>query len=202
MKKLPVVLNVVLLLAVAALYFIVFTGNKKVESGEMPAQISDVKSQGIAYVEIDSILYNFDMFKDLRNVLMDKQKSSEAQLNSKGQAYEKGARDYEEKVRKGLVTRATAAQMEQALMQQQQDLVALRDNLQMTLMEEEQVTNRQVLDYIYKFLEEYTVENNYQYILGKSFGSTILYSDPQLEITNEVLAGLNEKYLAEKKIKK
>ena len=83
-----------------------------------------------------------------------KQKSAEAELNSKGTQYEKGVRDYQDKVNKGLITRATAAQMEQSLIQQQQELVALRDKLQSNLMEEEQVMNRQILEYITKFLEE------------------------------------------------
>jgi outer membrane protein len=139
------------------------------------------------------------MFFDRREVLMEKQKSAEAELNSKGTQYERGARDYQDKVNKGLVTRATAAQMEQALMQQQQDLVSLRDKLQSDLMEEEQVMNRQVLEYITNFLEENKSEYNYQYILGKSFGSVVLYSDTSLDITQRVLDAINIKYQAEKK---
>ncbi len=117
------------------------------------------------------------MFHDKRKDLMAKQKSAEAELNSKGSQYEKGARDYQDKVSKGLVTRATAAEMEKALMQQQQDLVSLRDKLQSNLMEEEQVMNRQILEYITKFLAENKSDYNYQYIFGKSFGSVLLYTD-------------------------
>ena len=117
--------------------------------------------------------------------LLAKQKMLKLNLNSKGTQYEKGAKDYQEKVNKGLVTRATAAQMEQSLIQQQQELVTLRDKLQSNLMEEEQVMNRQILEYITKFLEENKTDYNYQYILGKSFGSVVLYSDNALDITTE-----------------
>ena len=120
-------------------------------------------------------------------------------LIPKGTQYEKGAKDYQDKVNKGLVTRATAAQMEQALLQQQQELVSLRDKLQSNLMEEEQVMNRQILEYITKFLEENKSEYNYQYILGKSFGSVVLYGDTALDITQKVLDAINKKYKAEKK---
>ena len=108
-------------------------------------------AQGIAYINIDSVIFRFDMFTDRREELLAKQKSAEAELNSKGTQYEKGARDYQDKVSKGLVTRATAAQMEQTLLQQQQELVALRDKLQSNLMEEEQVMNRQILEYITRY---------------------------------------------------
>jgi outer membrane protein len=139
------------------------------------------------------------MFSDRRNELMDKQKSAEAELNSKGSQYEKGAKDYQDKVNKGLITRANAAQIEQSLVQQQQELVSLRDKLQSNLVEEEQVMNRQILEYITNFLTENRSDYNYQYILGKSFGSVVLYGDNSQDITQKVLDAINKKYKAEKK---
>jgi len=199
MKKLSVVLYVVLFLAIAGLYLLHFSGSKKNKKSDTSANIAVSTAQGIAYINIDSVIFKFDMFFDRRNDLISKQKSAEAELNSKGSQYEKGAKDYQDKVNKGLVTRATAAELEQALLQQQQELVSLRDKLQSNLMEEEQVMNRQILEYITKFLEENKSEYNYQYILGKSFGSVVLYGDTGLDITKKVLDAINKKYKAEKK---
>jgi outer membrane protein len=199
MKKLSVVLYVVLFLAVAGLYFLHFSGNKKTVRSTTTGNIASPTGQGIAYINIDTVILKFDMFFDRRNDLMTKQKSAEAELNSKGSQYEKGAKDYQDKVNKGLITRATAAQMEQSLVQQQQELVSLRDKLQSNLMEEEQVMNRQIMEYITKFLEEHKSEYNYQYILGKSFGSVVLYGDNAQDITQRVLDAINRKYKEEKK---
>jgi len=100
-----------------------------------------------------------------------KTKNAEAELNSKGKLFnQKNANDYQDKVNKGLITRADAAEREKALYQQQQELVALKDNLQSNLVEEEQVMNRQIVEYITSFLEANKADYNYQYILGKSFG--------------------------------
>ena len=199
MKKLSIILYVILALAIIGLYLLHFTGGKKSIKSDTSEVVAGLPEQGIAYVNIDSVIFNFDMFFDRREDLLAKQKSAEAELNSKGSLYEKGAKDYQEKVNKGLVTRATAAQLEQALMQQQQDLVALRDNLQANLMEEEQVMNRQILEYISNFLEENKDEYNFQYILAKSFGSPVLYSDSSLDITKKVIDAINAKYKSEKK---
>jgi outer membrane protein len=198
MKKISIALFIIMFLAITGLYFLHFTGGKKSNSASAVA-VTGVPGQGIAYVNIDSVIFKFDMFTDRRDELMSKQKSAEAELNSKGSLYEKGAKDYQDKINKGLVTRATAAQIEQSLVQQQQELVSLRDKLQSNLMEEEQVMNRQILEYITKFLEENKSEYNYQYILGKSFGSVVLYSDSASDITKRVLDALNLKYKAEKK---
>jgi len=199
MKKLSVVLFVVLFLAVAVLFFFQYKGGNKSRISDAAGTVNEIPGEGIVYVNIDSVIFNFDMFTDRRNELMTKQKNAEAELNSKGTQYEKGVKDYQDKVNKGLVTRATAAQMEQGLLQQQQELVALRDNLQSSLAEEEQVMNRQILEYITKFIEENKSEYNYQFILGKSFGGPVLYSNSSLDLTQKLLTALNKKYLAEKK---
>lgn len=196
MKKLSIALFAVLILAVAALFILHFTGNKKPAA---TSPVTQTTAKGIAFINIDTVIYKFDMFFDRREDLMAKQKSAEAELNSKGTKYEKNAKDYQDKVSKGLVTRATAAEMEQALLQQQQELVTLRDNLQSNLMEEEQVMNRQIIDYITTYLEANRASYNYEYILGKSFGSVVLYGDSALDITKRVLEEINKKYKAEKK---
>jgi len=195
MKKLSIPLFVVMFLAIIGLYFLHFSGSKKSEKSDT---VSGNPSQGIAYINIDSVIFKFDMFIDRRDELFGKQKNAEAELNSKGTQYERGARDYQDKVSKGLVTRATAAQMEQSLLQQQQELVTLRDKLQSDLMEEEQVMNRQVLEYITTFLAENKEEYSYQYIFGKSFGGVVLYSDSTLDISQKVLDAINNKYKSEK----
>jgi outer membrane protein len=199
MKNLSVILFSVLFVALGLLYFFHFRGNVKNKKTGDQVEQSQSDASGIAYVNVDSLIYKFDMFFDRRDELMGKQQKAEAELNSKAGQYEKNARDYQEKVSKGLVTRATAAEMEQSLLQQQQELVNLRDNLQSNLLEEEQVMNRQILEYITSFLEENKSEYNYQYILGKSFGGQVLYGDSTLDITQKVLDAINKKYQAENK---
>jgi outer membrane protein len=195
MKKFSVILYVILFLAVGALYFLHFRGTKK---NVTSANLTEIPAGRIAFINIDTVIFHFDMYQDKREALLDKQKNAEAELNSKGSQYEKGARDYQEKVSKGLVTRATAAEMEQALLQQQQDLVNLRDKLQSNLMEEEQVMNRQIIDYITRYLEDHKSEFNYDYIFGKSFGSMMLYGNSVHDITQQVLDAINRQYRTEK----
>ncbi|HPI68027.1 MAG TPA: OmpH family outer membrane protein [Bacteroidales bacterium] len=199
MKKLHIVLFSVLFLAIALLYVLFFTGKDGARDDTPGSAVVQSDAQGIAFVNIDSVIYNFEMFHDRSDELMAKQQKAEAELTNKGTQYERSARDYQDKVNKGLVTRATAAELEQSLYQQQQELVALRDNLQSGLIEEEQVMNRQIVEYITSYLEDKQADYNFQYILGKSFGSVVLYGDSALDITDRLVEELNSKYLAEKK---
>ena len=199
MKNLTNILLALLFLAVAALFILHFTGNKKSSKANDPESAAGSVAEGVAFVNIDTVVIRFNMYADRREELLEKQRKAEAELNSKGSQYEKGVKDFQDKVNKGLVTRATAAEMEQSLLQQQQELVNLRDQLQTNLLEEDQVMNRQILEYITTYLEENKDQYKYQYVLGKSFGGQVLYGDSAMDITQQVVDGLNAKYLTEKK---
>jgi len=195
MNKSYFVRNLLLVSAVTAIGVLLASGCKKDAAG---TQNQSAEAKGIVYVELDSVIAHFNMADDLTTSLQDKQKNSEAELTSKSQAFDRDVRDYQNKAQKGLITRATAAEMEQTLSQQQQNLLALRDEMAYKLNEESLVAQRQVLEYITQYLIEYNKTHHYQYILAKQFPGPVLLSDTSLDITADVTAGLNAKYLAEK----
>ncbi|HUW93308.1 MAG TPA: OmpH family outer membrane protein [Bacteroidales bacterium] len=196
MDKSYFVKNILLVSAVTAIGVLLASGCKK--DGAVKSEIQSAETKGIVYVELDSVIANFNMADDLSIKLQDKQKNSEAELTAKSQAFDRDVRDYQTKAQKGLITRATAAEMEQTLSQQQQTLLSLRDEMAYNLNEESLVAQRQVLEYINQYLAEFNKTHNYQYILAKQFPGPILLSDTTLDITAEVTAGLNAKYQAEK----
>ena len=200
MKKISLWLNVVLIIAVAGIYFLHFTGNKtsKAEvSADGTEQVID-RDYAIAYIDIDTLVSNYDLFIDKRDDLAQKRNESEAELQIKSRNFENEVRDFQDKVNKGLITRTKAQILQQQLAQKEQELYATRDNLGRQLAEEEQVMYRQVLNEVMSYLEEYNKEYNYKYIFSKSFGGQLLYTDKSLNITNDVLTGINEKYGKEK----
>ena len=201
MKRVNLIINIVLVIAVGVLFVLHFTGKEK----SSPAQTEEklVENDGtekgeIAYINIDTLMNNMDMFFDVRNQLIDKQKSSEAELNSRSKDFEREATDFQEKVRKGLVTRSRAQEIEQELYREQQDLIGLKDKLSLELAEEEQVLNRQLIYYIIDYLKEYNIDNNYQFIISNSLGGPLLYASNKQDITSEVVKGINARYAKER----
>lgn len=197
MKKVSLIINAVLFVAIAILYYLHFSFINKTGLNDIDERpVSEILNgaPAIAYVNMDTLLKKYDMYFDFKNQLLEKQKKLEAQLNTNSKTYEKQVVDFQDKVQKGLVTRSQAQEMEMQLMQKQQDLMQLKDKLSMELMEEEQVMNRKLQFSIYEFLEEFNQKEEYQYILGYSFGGPILHSSKRLDITDEVMAGINQKY--------
>ena len=199
MKKVSLVLNIVLIIAVGVLYFLHFNNQHKVtkiddQVDSLAVEENAAPNGEIVYVNIDTLLQNYDMYYDLSADLNSKQKKLEAELNSKSKSYQQGVSDYQNKVQKGLVTRSTAQQMEQQLMQEQQNLMQLRDNMSQQLAEEQQVMNRQLINNIIEYLKKYNKDHNYKYIISNSFGGPLLYSNKTLDITRDVLNGINAQY--------
>ncbi len=197
MKKALYIVNAVLIIAVGGLYYLHFSASgvaestleRAVEEGEFATL-----EESIVYVNFDTLLNNYDMFYDYERKLMERQQELENELNAKSREYERQVSNYQDQVQKGLVTRSQAQEMELELMQKQQELMQLQEEYRQELREEEQVMNRQIHHSIYEYLEEYNKDKGYQFILSQTFGGAVLYSKKDLDVTYDIINGLNEKY--------
>lgn len=152
----------------------------------------------VAYIQIDSLMLDYLLAQDLSNAFQAKANKAERELNAKSQQLEKDMLEAQDKIQKGLVTRATAEEMQQKLMQQQQELLATRDRMMGELAEEEQVMNNRIYYAVMDYLKEYNADYKYSMIISTTASGPILHADPAMDITEEVLAVLNERYAAEK----
>lgn len=198
MKKVTLIFNIVLALAVIALFVLHFTGKKGKGSanGSVSAETSAELSAQFtaAWVNVDSVLNHYDMYFDMRKELEENSRKLEAELNSKSRTFEREAMDFQDKVQKGLVTRSEAQQLQTNLANKEQELYRLRDEMRMQIAEEEQVKLRKIQNSITEYLKEYNKDKGFHIILSSTFGGPMLYGHPALDITNEVLKGLNENY--------
>lgn len=193
MKNISIILNAVLLVAVGVLFYLHFsasTPTKKVVNSE---GVETAEGGELAYVVIDSLRKNYKFFEDLRELLIQKQQNSELSLNRKAAAYEKEAVDFQEKIQKHLITQRQAEEMNQKLMTKQQNILKLKETLSKQLAEDESSMNKQLQDSISSFLEEYN-SGRFRLILSVSMGQNLLYGDAALNITDEVISGLNNRY--------
>lgn len=196
MKKTPLILAIVaVLLSAAALLTTILTSVKKpVETEPVPGQTA--VAGDIVYIQIDSLLMNYDMYNDLMSAFQSKVQASQDELQKKSRQLENDAKAFENQINKGLLTRSAAEQQQQNLLKRQENLQNEAGNKQLELQEEEIVLNNQVLDAIQTFLAKYNEEHQFALILTTS-GSTnaVIEGNRGLDITNEVTRGLNEEYI-------
>lgn len=195
-----------ILVAVAALVAFTACQNKQASDNASEAVsgngavAEEEKNEGlkVAYIQIDSLMADYMLADELRKTFQAKADKADRELNAKYQKLEKDMIDAQDKIQKGLVTRATAEKMQQDLMAQQQELVNTRDRMMNELAEEEMVMNNRIYYAIMDYLKEYNSDYKYSMIISTTASGPILHADPEMDITNEVLAELNARYQAGK----
>ena len=199
-KKLSIILNSIFGAAIIALFVLFFLQRNQIKNNALPQSIVNSGiNPSIVYVNIDTLQSKYDMFYDIKAEMDAKQRKFEGELASRSKNYEAGVKDYHDKVSKGLVTRSKAQEMEQQLYGEQQNVLKMREEMSQQLAEEMQTMNRQMLNSVMEYLKEYNSNGRYTYIFSHAFGSSILYANDSLDITNEVIKGLNEKYAKTRK---
>lgn len=154
----------------------------------------------IVYIQMDSLINYYDMFNDLKSELETKLQTIQDDLTKKGNAWEKSATDFQNKLNKGLLTRSQAEDQQQSILQRQRELQELTQQKQMEMQEEEAVMMRRVMDAIQTYLNSYNETHKYSLILTTSgVTNTVIIGNPSLDITQDVLKGLNEEYINSKK---
>lgn len=164
------------------------------QSGEM------APAGSIVYIQMDSLVNQYDMFNDLKSEIEAKVQAIDDDLRKKSNALEKSIQDFQNKLNKGLLTRSQAETQQQELMEREQALRNLTGQKQMEMQEEEAVMVRKVMDAVQTYLNEYNKTHNYALILTTSATTnTVIVGNPSLDITNDVLKGLNAEYIKSKK---
>ena len=152
----------------------------------------------IVYIDLDKILMDYDMANDLRSVVETKAQNIQAEITRRGKKLENDVKSFQDKMNKGLMTRSVAEAQQQKLMQQEQEFNEYAALKQQEIQEEQVVMMNQLGDAIKTFIDNYNAEKQYAMILTNSGGAPVLTADATLDITEDVLAGLNDEYIKSK----
>ncbi|MFA6770488.1 MAG: OmpH family outer membrane protein [Bacteroidales bacterium] len=199
MKKASIITNVILGAAVIVLFILHFTSKPSASNiVEMPAGDTSL-SGGIVYIQIDSLINQYDMFNDLRSEFESKAQTIQSDLNKRGRTLENDVKDFQTKVQKGLITRSQAEAQQQQLAMRDQELQGYIRQKQEEMSEEEQVLYRRVFDALQSYINIMNQEKKYSLILSTNGSSnTVLQGDKALDITSTVVAAMNDEYIKQK----
>jgi outer membrane protein len=199
MKNVNTIVNCVLSVGLIVLYILFFTGKDKTASGKH-AQSSDTASYSgdlpLAYINVDSLLENYNYSKDLNEVLIRKRENAQATLTERARKLDAEMKEFQRKrENNAFLSEQSFRNQQQALLKKQQDLQKLEENLSQQIAKEQQNMNDQLRDKIYRFLREYNKDKKYQMILSNTMNDNIMVAEPTYNITNEVVELLNSKYV-------
>jgi outer membrane protein len=172
--------------------------NASPKMDEQPVAATDVAGEGIkiAYVEVDSLMTQYNFAKDYSVTLQRKSTNARNTLTQKGNQLQAAVDNFQKKLNNnGFTSREQAESQQAAIQRQQRDLQALQARLEGELANETQQFNEALRDSLNNFLAQYNKSKKYDIILSKA-GDNILYANKKFDITQDVINGLNKRYKA------
>ena len=196
-NKILLICNAVLFLGLVGIYILHFTGNNGGNSKvNVNAKAPVVKEGGlkVAYVNTDTLIAKYEYAKDMEKELMAFKNQQEAYGKQQVAKFQK---DYDDYLKNGANMTLTQQQSTEAELKKRAERMAtLEQELTAKIMERQMTENTKLLNAIFAFVREYNEQNQkFDIILRKTFeNSPTLYMDEAMDITDEILNGLNEEY--------
>ncbi|PCJ25539.1 MAG: hypothetical protein COA97_07670 [Flavobacteriales bacterium] len=202
MKNISLGLNGVLIIAVAILYYLQFSSNNSIEEDiateieqteiEEPIEVAKIESK-IGYLNVDSLQANYKLYAELINKLKRREKKYEKELSIKSAAFEGKVRDFQNKA--PTMTQFEGQIKQKELAEEEQKLYKMRDDFAVKFQNEEAKLNDEFQKNVKDFIKKFNESSNYNIIIGASqVGNIVLDYNEGINITNDIVVGLNELY--------
>ncbi len=202
MKNVSLFVSIIAVIIAVAAGVLSFTGKPQSANGQAKdaSDSTDVTmaTSGIVYVNLDRIIQEYDMASDLGAVVETKVKNIQDEVNRRGKQLENELIDFQNKINKGLITRSVAEIQGQDLQKKQADFNEYANQKNNEVIEEQTVMMNQIADAIKTFIDKYNEDKKYTMILTNQSGVPVITADPSLDITDDVIAKINEEYIKEK----
>lgn len=174
-------------------------------STEAPAADSVAVAGSIVYFDMDKVMSGYDYANDEVSKYETKASSVSSDLERRRKKIEKDMADFQNKVDKGLLTQSVAQVQYQKLQEAQQNFQNYALKKQQEMADEQKVTMNKISNAIAEYVAEYNEEHQYAMILatgGNLLSTPVVVADPKLDITDEILEGLNAAYIKTKDAEK
>jgi outer membrane protein len=205
MKNGLVILNVILLIGVGFLFYLHFnsskTGTKSQNKTEQKDPIDSSAQSGcrIAYFEMDSVAANFEKAKEMQGELEKKEEKMNSEMNRLQNSYQQKYVNFQQHGATMSSSQLDAARNE--LGQLDQTIKDTKASLDQDYKTYYVQTQQEILSMIRKFCSEYNKDKKYAIIISNEPG-LVFYKDSTMDITRDLLEGLNKMYGKKKSEKK
>ena len=189
-------------LALGAAFALTACNNQEVQDTTKTADDEANTGLKIAFVEVDTLMSQYQFCRDYNLVLNKKAENIQNTLAEKQRALQQHYAAVQKKYESnGFTTRDELERAQNSLQTEQQNLAELEQRLANELAQENAKLTEEMRDSIQMFLKTYNKSKKYDFILTKQ-GDNLLLTNPKYDITAQVVAGLNKRYKAKPDVKK
>jgi outer membrane protein len=149
----------------------------------------------IAYVKTDTLAEAYEYYNDLKTSLMLQQQEMEQDLNARYKSLQTKSMQIQRDLQDRMITPTSAQEKQEKLQLELQKFQEDQQRYELEMAEKSQKLTLEILDSIQNYLKIYNKDKNFSMILNSdTLGSNLLYADKSLDITVEVIKGLNKRY--------
>jgi outer membrane protein len=189
MKNVSLALNAVLLIAVAVLYYFQFSNGSNAETATSSGSTTPGK---IAYINTDSVLKYYEFTKVNNDKLQTKAQRLQDDLKSRAIALQGEINDYQRN--RGSLTIGQAQAVEEGLGRKEQNFRMAQETATQEIQMEQAKLSQDLYDKITTFLKKYAQEQGIEVVLKYDATSDLWYGSQPLDISKQVIEGLNTEY--------
>lgn len=194
MKNIPIIVSIVAL-ALSIIAIVGSMNNKTPDGSSSPAENTNPLDYKIAYVNLDTLVDAYDYYNEEKTKLLKWQTEKETDLDSRYKALQRKALEIQKKVQDRMMTPTTAQKRGEQLAFQEQQIMQDKQTFEYESMEKNQKLTLAVFDSIKTYLRVYNKDKNYKLILSNdTLGTTILLGGSKMNITPDIIKGLNDRY--------
>jgi outer membrane protein len=176
---------------VLGIFALAFSACKENESG---GGKSTQPSGRIVYVNTDTLLNNYEYYKDVVKDFDNKRFVLENDLAKRSESFQNEVALFQRRVQAGGLSEDQARGTQAALQKKEQDIMMFRDNAAGNLQSDQSKKTEELLNNISAYLKKFNSGDKYDMVIGYSKGGGVLYAKEDLDITKAVLEGLNKEY--------
>ncbi len=157
-----------------------------------PVSVANIPTGSIVYVNTDSLMSSYKLVTDFKQEMERERSVKENAFQTKMAALEKQVADFKEIAQR--LSPEEGQRQQQELMLKEQKLGEYRENLMAELTKKEIDKNTEMTKRIADYLNKLNTNGKYTYVMGYAQGGGILHANKTLDITAQVIEGLNAEY--------
>lgn len=158
------------------------------------SSVATKSNLSLAFVNSDSLAVKYLFFDEVNKQLEAKKEKFEKEFANRATGLQRQIEDFQKTANNMTIAQARA--VEEDLARKQQNLQQYQQILTQNLLKEEAKLNKKLYETVAKYLEKYGKENGLDFIFKHSTGGEIWYGDSSMDITEEIIEGLNNEYNA------
>ena len=170
-----------------------------VQQTNVPQQQAPVVVSGLklAYVDVDSLLANYLFYQDLVEEMTRKEENYRLALTEEYNKLQKEINDFQNKIQNNVYSSAERAESERNRLLKKQQALEEKSRQYSTDFDNEGAANSEkISEIVDNYIKEYNKTHGFDMIISKA---SLLFANEALNITAEVLDGLNSEYKSDNK---